>query len=132
MMKNSDRNILLWGLTLCFAVLMSVPYIVPHTGFLALFGIVPLLMMERIASLSGTRRVWIFHYAGFLLWNAITTFWVCNATVGGGIFASGIALHLPCRHMDSMGKGIFRRRNLLAVACARKCLCGKHKDGAVV
>lgn len=88
MMKNSDRNILLWGLTLCFAVLMSVPYIVPHTGFLALFGIVPLLMMERIASLSGTRRIWIFHYAGFLLWNAITTFWVCNATVGGGIFAS--------------------------------------------
>ncbi len=70
-----------------FAVLMSVPFLVPHCGFFALFGIVPLLCMERVAALSGTRRVWIYHYSAFVLWNAFTTFWVCNATVGGGIFA---------------------------------------------
>lgn len=28
-----------------------------------------------------------WHYLCFVLWNAATTFWVCNATVGGGIFA---------------------------------------------
>ena len=38
-MKNT--NIMLWGLVGLFAVLMSVPFIIPHTGFLALFGIVP-------------------------------------------------------------------------------------------
>lgn len=80
-------NMLLWGLVVLFALLMSVPFIVPHTGFLALFGIVPLLCMERIAGMLGKRRVWIYHYSAFVLWNAITTFWVCNATVGGGIFA---------------------------------------------
>lgn len=81
------ENILLWGLVLLFAVLMSVPYIVPHTGWLALFGLVPLLCMERIATLLEKKRIWVYHYSAFVLWNAITTFWVCNATVGGGLFA---------------------------------------------
>ena len=84
-MKNT--NIMLWGLVGLFAILMSVPFIIPHTGFLALFGIVPLLCMERIADLTGKRRIWIYHYSAFVIWNAITTFWVCNATVGGGLFA---------------------------------------------
>ncbi|MBQ7899161.1 MAG: apolipoprotein N-acyltransferase [Bacteroidales bacterium] len=80
-------NIVLWGLVLLFAVMMSVPFLVPHTGFLALFGIIPLLCMDRIATLTEKKRVWIYHYSAFVLWNAITTFWVCNATIGGGIFA---------------------------------------------
>ena len=81
------ENIVLWGLVMLFAVMMSVPFLVPHTGFLALFGIVPLLCMDRIATLTEKKRVWIYHYSAFVLWNAVTTFWVCNATIGGGIFA---------------------------------------------
>ena len=75
------------ALTLCFALMMSVPYLIPHMGWLSLFGLVPLLCMERIGTICGIRRLWRWHYAGFVLWNAFTTFWVCNATVGGGIFA---------------------------------------------
>ena len=74
-------------LVILFAVMMSLPFLVPHAGFLALFGLVPLLCMERIGTLSGVRRMWLWHYSAFVLWNALTTFWVCNATVGGGIFA---------------------------------------------
>ena len=81
------ENILLWGLVLLFAVFMSVPFLIPHAGLLALIGFVPLLCMERIADLSGKKNIWIYHYSAFVLWNAITTFWVCNATVGGGLFA---------------------------------------------
>ena len=81
------ENILLWGLVLLFAVLMSVPFLVPHTGLLALIGFIPLLCMERIASQMEKKHIWIYHYSAFVLWNAFTTFWVCNATVGGGIFA---------------------------------------------
>lgn len=84
-MKN--QNILFGILVLLFVTLMSVPYLVPHTGFLALIGFVPLLCLERIATMTGAKRVWLWHYSAFLLWNAVTTFWVCNATVGGGIFA---------------------------------------------
>ena len=81
------ENILLWGLVVAFAAMMSVPYIVPHTGWMALFGIVPLLCMERIATMLEKKRIWLYHYSAFVLWNAMTTFWVCNATVGGGLFA---------------------------------------------
>ena len=81
------ENMLIWGLVVLFAAMMSVPFLVPHTGFLALFGIVPLLCMERIADLQGRKRIWVYHYTAFVLWNTFTTFWVCNATIGGGLFA---------------------------------------------
>ena len=81
------NNILLWGLTAAFAVLMSLPFLIPNTGWIALLGIVPLLCMDRVATLLEKKRVWIYHYTAFVLWNAITTFWVCNATIGGGLFA---------------------------------------------
>ena len=84
-MKKLDLMFLI--LTLLFAVLMSVPFLVPHTGMLALFGFVPLLVMETVAEIRRVRHFWIWHYSAFVLWNAITTFWVCNATIGGGIFA---------------------------------------------
>ena len=81
------ENIILWGLVLLFAVMMSVPYLIPHAGLLALFGFIPLLCLERIASQLGKKRIWVYHYSAFVLWNAFTTFWVCNATIGGGLFA---------------------------------------------
>lgn len=74
-------------LEVLFAALMSLPWLVPHVGFLALVGFVPLLLMDRIATLAGVRHFWVWHYLAFVLWNTFTTFWVCNATVGGGVFA---------------------------------------------
>ncbi len=85
--QMKKENILIWGLIALFAVLMSAPFIIPNTGFLALFGLLPLLCMERIAGQLGKKRIWVYHYSAFVLWNALTTFWVCNATIGGGIFA---------------------------------------------
>ena len=81
------ENILIWGLAVLFALMMSVPFIIPNTGLAALLGLLPLLMMERIADQLGKKRIWLYHYSAFVLWNTLTTFWVCNATVGGGIFA---------------------------------------------
>lgn len=84
---RKNPNLLFSCFTLAFAVLMSLPFLVPHTGLIALIGFLPLLMMDRIATLTGYRHFWIWHYISFVLWNAFTTFWVCNATVGGGLFA---------------------------------------------
>lgn len=81
------ENMLIWGLVVLFAVMMSVPFLIPHAGLLALFGFIPLLCMERIADALGRKHIWIYHYSAFVLWNAATTFWVCNATIGGGLFA---------------------------------------------
>ena len=84
-MSKKMSILLLLLLSVC---LMSLPFLVQGTGFLALVGLVPLLTAERLAGEAGIRRFFWWHYLCFVAWNFATTFWVCNATVGGGIFAS--------------------------------------------
>jgi apolipoprotein N-acyltransferase len=69
------------------SILLSIPWLVPHCGWLALIALVPLLSAERVAEQNNVKRFWMWHYSCFVIWNALTTFWVGNATVGGGIFA---------------------------------------------
>lgn len=96
-------NLMFLSLTLLFAVLMSVPFLVPHLGILALVGFIPLLLMESLAEIYRVRLFWLWHYSAFVLWNTLTTFWVCNATIGGGIFA------ILCNSLQmSLIFGIFR------------------------
>lgn len=77
----------MWICLALSAVLLSIPWLVPHTGWVALFALVPLLLAEEIATRTAQRHFWLWYYLAFVLWNTFTTFWVCNATVGGGIFA---------------------------------------------
>ncbi len=77
----------MWICVLLSAALMSLPWLVPHCGFLALISLVPLLCADHIADINEIRRFRIWHYSFFVLWNAATTWWVANATVGGAIFA---------------------------------------------
>ena len=75
-------------LMVLFTALISLPYLVPHLGFLSLVALVPLLCAERIATISGKKRFFWWYFAAFLAFNLATTWWVCKATVGGGLFAS--------------------------------------------
>lgn len=83
------RNKALILLVPCFlsALLLSLPWLVPHTGTLSLFGFVPLLCADAYARKEGLKWFRFYPFLTFVVWNAATTFWVCNATVGGGIFA---------------------------------------------
>ena len=83
----SRTRLILWICILLSAVFMSIPWLVPHCGFFALFGLVPLLIADDIADRHGMRRSWLMIYLCFVLWNAATTWWVKNATVGGAVFA---------------------------------------------
>ena len=87
MKQKRSPYLLIWALCATSAVLLSIPWLVPHCGLLMLVALVPLLLADYIASGAGVKRFWLWHYSTFVAWNAITTFWVCNATVGGGIFA---------------------------------------------
>jgi apolipoprotein N-acyltransferase len=78
---------ILWLMVVLSSILLSIPWLVPHCGWLALIALVPLLSAERVAEQNNVKRFWIWHYSCFVIWNALTTFWVGNATVGGGIFA---------------------------------------------
>ena len=84
-MKRTSIIILL--LCVLSSVLLSIPWLVPHTGALALVAFVPLLCADALSRQYRTRHFWLCPFLTFVLWNAATTFWVCEATVGGGIFA---------------------------------------------
>ena len=84
-MKN--KTALYLGLSLAFVLLMSLPWLVPHLGWTALVGLLPLLILERLATQEKLRHFWWWHYGCFVLWNAVTTWWVGEATVGGAVFA---------------------------------------------
>lgn len=86
-MIEMSRKTTIASLVALSAILLSVPFLVPGTGFLSLIALVPLLFAEEIATATGMKHFFWWHYACFVLWNAATTFWVCNATVGGGLFA---------------------------------------------
>ena len=84
---KKNRTVLQLCLAALFVLLMSLPFLVEGCGWFALLGFVPLLCMERVAAEHSIKHFWWWHYGTFVAWNAVTTFWVCNATVGGGIFA---------------------------------------------
>lgn len=83
-MKN---RFLLIGLALLSSLLLSLPWLVPGCGVFALVGFVPLLIADSVADNLRMKHFWGIHYLCFVIWNALTTFWVCNATLGGGVFA---------------------------------------------
>ena len=104
------RTWLMLGLAAVFVVLMSLPFLVEGCGWLALLGFVPLLCMERVASRTGMRHFWWWHYGTFTVWNFVTTYWVCNATVGGGIFAA-LANALQMSLVFGLFRWVKRRTN---------------------
>lgn len=82
-----SRKLTILSLIIISSALLSVPFLVPGAGWVSLIAFVPLLWAENLADGDGMKGFCWWHYLCFVLWNAATTFWVCNATVGGGIFA---------------------------------------------
>ena len=80
-------RLLLWLLSALSALLLSLPWLIPHAGLLALIAFVPLLVADAVAEQCKVRASWLFPFFTFLAWNAATTFWVWNATAGGAVFA---------------------------------------------
>ena len=81
------QSLVFAGLSLAFTLLMSLPWLVPHMGWTALLGLLPLLIQERLAAQRQVKHYCWWHYGTFVLWNAVTTWWVGEATVGGAVFA---------------------------------------------
>ena len=78
-------------LSLASGLILSLAW--PERGFPALLfiGFIPLLRMEDLISANRDRfnrfSVFFYSYPGFLLWNALTTWWIVNSTGEGAILA---------------------------------------------
>ncbi len=65
----------------------------PEIGFFPVlfFAFIPLLKLEQEISKSNLKKkglkVYWYAFIAFFVFNAITTYWVCNATLAGGIAA---------------------------------------------
>lgn len=77
----------LWGLAALSAALLSLPFLVPGTAWLACVGFVPLLAAEYLAGEARKKHFWLVYYGCFLLWNTATTYWIYKATAGGAAAA---------------------------------------------
>ncbi len=77
------------GLSVLSGVLFTVAW--PVNGFTPLIFVafVPLLLIADSHKQQGLRTLQItfFAYIAFLIWNALTTYWVCYSTMPGGIAA---------------------------------------------
>lgn len=82
-----NRTGIFASLALAFTLLMSLPWLVSHCGWTALVGLLPLLILERLATEYKVKHFWWWHYGCFVAWNAATTWWIWNATAGGAVFA---------------------------------------------
>lgn len=55
--------------------------------YLLFFGFAPLLYIEDELSKLEKKGFWAYSLLALFIWNATTTWWVSNATIGGGVVA---------------------------------------------
>ena len=55
--------------------------------FLIFISLVPLLIIEDDLRNKSTFKIFNYSFISFFIWNSITSFWLLNSTVFGGIFA---------------------------------------------
>ena len=77
----------LWLLIAGFTVLTSLPFLVPHLGFLSLVGFIPLFQLDRLLTEGRVKHAFWYYYAAFLLFNIATTFWIWFVSPAGAIAA---------------------------------------------
>lgn len=66
--------------------------------YLLFFGLAPLLYIEDELSRTNKKGFWLYSLLALLIWNATTTWWVGNATPGGGataVIANSLLMSLP-------------------------------------
>ncbi len=83
-MNSVRKNLVMSVLS---GILLSIPFLLPHTGLILLFAFVPLLWLEHAFTVNRTKGCWKYYALTFVIWNVLTVFWVCYSTFLGGIFA---------------------------------------------
>ena len=87
--KKTDARIrrAAWLLAVGFAVVTSLPFLVPHLGVLSLVGFVPLFFLDRLLREKQVRHAFGYYYVAFLLFNIFTPFWIWFVSPAGAIAA---------------------------------------------
>lgn len=84
-MNRSTLKLL--GLSVLSATLFSVPWLLPYCGWLLLIAWIPIFWIEHDFTEQKAKGCWKYYALTFLLWNLFTTYWICKATLWGGVVA---------------------------------------------
>lgn len=99
-MKLQDKPYYLYLLSLLSGGLLWLGWPTKPTAYLLFVAFVPLLLIEDKLSKSSLKRKGLkffgYAYLSLLTWNVLTTWWIYNASPGGGIFAIGANAFLMC------------------------------------
>lgn len=78
-------------ISLLSGLLLSLSWYPHGLPFLIFFALIPMIFVSDALLAKGSKvafwKGFIFSYPGFVLWNTITTYWICYCTVPGGIAA---------------------------------------------
>lgn len=77
-------------------LLLSASWLQDYSFFFIFVAFIPII--QKAESESKAFRFWIYTYINMLLWNAGSTWWVCLASMGGGIaamVANSLLMTLP-------------------------------------
>lgn len=77
----------LWLLAVGFAALLTIPFLVPHTGILALTAFIPLFELDRMLDKYNVKYAFWYYFTAFLLFNIGSTFWIWWVSEVGAIGA---------------------------------------------
>ena len=72
-------------LILAAVSLLSLPFLVEGSGFLMIFSMIPLLMLENYLDNNNIKFRWLIIYSVFLLWTILTTYCIAYANFNGAI-----------------------------------------------
>lgn len=93
--KNKDYR--LYGLSFLSGLIMGLGFLPGFTPFLIFAGFVPLLVLiDKNEDRLKKRTILWYLFNAFVWWNTISTFWVSNSLLAGGLFANYANSMLMC------------------------------------
>lgn len=86
-MTKNRIKLQIWGLCALFALLLTIPFLVPHTSLLALVAFMPLFYADYLIDKHAIKHPFWYYFSAFLLFNVGATFWVWFVSEVGAVAA---------------------------------------------
>lgn len=80
------RKIHFYLLSIFSGILLSLPWIIPGSGWVLLFAFVPMLLAGNQQESPGGKLPYLHFFSAFLIWNVLSIWWIAYVSVAGMLF----------------------------------------------
>lgn len=121
---EKNRNLYFTGLSIFTGTVLWMAWPPKHYVFLIFFAFIPLLYIEqdfyRKKIYRSELKLFLFSFLTFLIWNALTTYWLYNATLEGAfmaIFINSLLMSLPLLLFHKVKRYLKKEISLIYFIC---------------